>query len=365
MFGNRQRVRELESQLDTLREENRTLQSQLASADRSAEIAELQKNLDFFSVRRASYVDAFDQSLTSSEQLRDSMANLSGMLEQEYDATRDSTAQMHHVRSAIDTMLATFGQIAGNQKTTEGSMDQLEQKSGEIAGFVKLIREIADQTNLLALNAAIEAARAGEQGRGFAVVADEVRKLAERTAQATNEIAELVRGIGTASKDTKQQVAEAADGAGRFLEEAQQTSSEIRQLADDSERMARTIGSSAVNSFIETVKFDHLLFKLGIYKSLLGMNTLTAEQLTDHRHCRLGKWYTDGRGAKEYRDHPRYRDLDAPHQLVHDCGRKALLANADQDLTGLREALRTMEQASLQVTEVLNGFASQAGPGMR
>ncbi|MDR9863543.1 methyl-accepting chemotaxis protein [Pseudomonas baetica] len=108
---------------------------------------------------------------------------------------QENAQQTQIGRTSMDEASSSLEQIAGALNTTATVINTLGQRSQEIGGIVSVITSIAEQTNLLALNAAIEAARAGEQGRGFAVVADEVRNLASRTRQATDEISGMIQSI--------------------------------------------------------------------------------------------------------------------------------------------------------------------------
>jgi methyl-accepting chemotaxis protein len=143
------------------------------------------------------------------------------------------------INKTVSGLLATAQEIEG----ASGEVSRLGENASRISDVVKVIKEIADQTNLLALNAAIEAARAGEQGRGFAVVADEVRKLAERTANATNEINEMsariaevagnaLGGMDKVVNTTRQGVTDAETAQGSIAA-IQQGFGEVSGVIDD------------------------------------------------------------------------------------------------------------------------------------
>ncbi|MDR2614570.1 MAG: methyl-accepting chemotaxis protein, partial [Candidatus Accumulibacter sp.] len=131
--------------------------------------------------------------------------NIGQISDSAVDASRNSKESSATVERGIDVMrhsLDGMNAIMRDAENVAGDIRTLADKSSEIGKIINVIKEIADQTNLLALNAAIEAARAGEAGRGFAVVADEVRKLAERTAQSTNEIVTMVEAIQDSTRST-------------------------------------------------------------------------------------------------------------------------------------------------------------------
>jgi methyl-accepting chemotaxis protein len=127
-------------------------------------------------------------------------------------------------------------------------MEELGQQSDQIYSIVQVIKDIADQTNLLALNAAIEAARAGEQGRGFAVVADEVRKLAERTTRSTEEIAAMIGKIQGGTKQAIDSLEVGVERVNREVELAQQAGLSIQQIQSGTQEVGLAVDgiSSAI-----------------------------------------------------------------------------------------------------------------------
>jgi methyl-accepting chemotaxis protein len=246
-------------------------------------------------------------------QLVSAATEISSSSEQMSKGAQDQAGQVNQVSTAIEEMTATILQSSKNageaKETAEGasgtatsggqvvndtiqgmqriagvvresaeSIGKLAKSADQIGEIIGVIDDIADQTNLLALNAAIEAARAGEQGRGFAVVADEVRKLAERTGKATGEITDMIKGIQTETNDAVGSMETGIQEVDKGRELADQAGNSLTEIVNMSQRVMDMIQQIATASEEQSTAAEQISKNIEHISSVTKESASGAEQ---------------------------------------------------------------------------------------
>ncbi|MFA6121516.1 MAG: methyl-accepting chemotaxis protein [Sideroxydans sp.] len=341
---NERDIAALRAELARLESEQSGLREEAASAKTACQVAD----------KIYGNMQGFGESFTSLQQSQAAAAN--ALREEKQHAIEAADVSVKN-REAVMSIAGSLEALSGDTLQTSKNVQGLTERAAQIGSIVQLIKEIADQTNLLALNAAIEAARAGEQGRGFAVVADEVRKLAERTAKATSEISIIVNAIQSETNTAKTQMEDWAAKSQVFSKDVSNVMENMKHLLDLSHTMEGTISAAALRSFVEVAKIDHILYKFEIYKVFMNISDRKADSFASHQGCRLGKWYFEGEGKDCFSKLDGYQAVANPHHNFHQNGKDAVTAfHAGDPLRGM-ELVAKMESDSMAVLAALERIA--------
>lgn len=236
-----------------------------ASQRLAGHAAQLVRHLDSSQASTQGQQTQTDQIATAIHQMAASVAQMASHAQQASRAADQAGNETLEGHQRVDESRDAVMRLSQELARATDVIHQLESHSGEISGVLEVIRTIAEQTNLLALNAAIEAARAGEQGRGFAVVADEVRGLAQRTQQSTDEIQRMISTLQGGARDAVQAMAQSSEHVHASVEQAQRAAAALDGISQ------RVMQITAMSQQIATAVEEQSAVSEDINRNILGI----------------------------------------------------------------------------------------------